>query len=386
VKRRRLLTIGHSYVIGVNRRLAHEFSRVGGAEWEVTCVAPRRYRADLGWARFERSPDDDERTLAVSAVGTRSPHLFAYAPEVRGLLKQAWDVVYAWEEPYVVAGWQIAEWTPKTTTFTLLTLQNIRKRYPPPFSWMERASLERCAGWLYCGHSIHAAQKDKPGYAQRPSAYGPLGVDMDLFRADPEQRRAVRENLGWRMEGPPVVGFVGRFVPEKGLSVLMRALDAVKSPWRALFLGGGPLEPALRGWAARYPERVRITTAPHDKVNAYVNAMDLLCAPSESAPHWKEQFGRMIVEAHACEVPVVGSDSGEIPFVVGEGGVIAAERDVDAWTRAIADLLDDPARRRVLGAAGHARARSIFAWPEVARRYLGFFAELRDAGTSAGTS
>lgn len=379
MKRRRLLTIGHSYVIGVNRRLAHEFSRVGAADWEVTCIAPRRYRADLGWARFERTPDDDERTGVVAAYGTRSPHLFVYGPELYGILGRDWDLVYAWEEPYVASCWQIARATPRSATFTFLTLQNIRKRYPPPFSWLERACLERAAGWLYCGHSIHAAQKDKPGYAERPSAYGPLGVDVELFRPDPDARRAVRAELGWEEGGPAVVGFVGRFVPEKGLAVLMAALDSLSAPWRALFVGGGPLEPALRAWAQRYPERVRITTAPHDRVGAYLNAMDVLCAPSESARHWKEQFGRMIVEAHACGVPVVGSDSGEIPFVVGEGGVIAPERDVVAWARAIAGLLDDPERRRELAARGRERAHAIFAWPQVARQYLDFFERLRDA-------
>ncbi len=93
-------------------------------------------------------------------------------------------MVYAWEEPYIASGWQIARWTPRPTALTFLTLQNIRKRYPPPFSWFERQSLERCAGWLYCGHSIFEAQKDKPGYAERPSCYGPLGVDVELFRPD----------------------------------------------------------------------------------------------------------------------------------------------------------------------------------------------------------
>src|SRR3954468_194364 len=74
--RRRLLTVGHSYVIGVNRRLAHELGRVGGAAWEVTCVAPAKYRADHGWARFAALPHEPVRALGVRAYATRSPHLF----------------------------------------------------------------------------------------------------------------------------------------------------------------------------------------------------------------------------------------------------------------------------------------------------------------------
>jgi glycosyltransferase involved in cell wall biosynthesis len=375
-RRRRLLTVGHSYVIPLNRRLAHEMARVGSSEWDVTCVAPRTYHADLGLVRFAPVPDEPCETLAVGAYGTRSAHLFGYSPELRSLLRQGFDAVYCWEEPYVVSGFQCARWTPKNTVFTFLTLQNIRKRYPPPFSWFERSTLARADGWFYCGHSIYRAQRDKPGYAERPSRLGPLGVDVEVFRPDPEAKRRVRERLGFRNDGPPVLGFVGRFVPEKGLELFMSALDAAREPWRLLFIGGGPMEGELRRWAAKHDDRVRIVTLSHDEVPAHVNAIDLLCAPSQTAPHWAEQFGRMLIEAFACNVPVVGSDSGEIPHVIGDAGEVVAERDVAAWTRAIDALLGDAGRRAELAGRGLERARRVYAWPVVARAYLDFFEEL----------
>jgi glycosyltransferase involved in cell wall biosynthesis len=70
---------------------------------------------------------------------------------------------------------------------------------------------------------------------------------------------------------------------------------------------------------------------------------------------------------------VIGSDSGEIPFVVGEGGIIAPEQRRSAWARAIESLLEDRDRRVELGARALARARDTFSWPVVARRYLDFF-------------
>lgn len=361
----------------MNRRLAHEMARVGASEWDVHCVAPRKYRADLAWEQFRRAPDEPCETSAVAAYGTRIPHLFAYGWELRELMQRPWDAIYSWEEPYIVAGAEIARFAPDSAVFTFLTLQNIRKRYPPPFSWFERFSLERADGWFYCGHSIHRAQHDKPGYAERPSRLGPLGVDTELFRPDPEARRRVRESLGWSADGPPVIGFVGRFVPEKGLAVLMNALERVREPWRVLFLGGGTMEPEIRRWAAGgREERVRIATLRHHEVPEYLNAVDVLCAPSETTPRWAEQFGRMLVEAFACRIPVIGSDSGEIPHVVGDAGLIAAERDVPAWTRAIDEMLGDAARRAELGERGLERARREYAWPVVARAYLDFFDEL----------
>jgi glycosyltransferase involved in cell wall biosynthesis len=377
-QRRRLLTVGHSYVIGLNRRLAHEMARVGASDWEITCVAPTTYHADLGLVSFSHAADEACATLAVPAYVTRSPHLFAYGTELRALLRQPWDAVYSWEEPYVVSGFQIAKWARKDAIFAFLTLQNIRKRYPPPFSWFEKASLARADGWFYCGHSIYAAQRDKPGYSERPSRLGPLGVDTEVFHPDREARERTRRALGWDPDGPPVVGFVGRFVAEKGIRVLMHALGAASEPWRALFIGGGPLEDEIRRWASGQGDRVRIVTASHADVPAYVNALDLLAAPSETKKNWAEQFGRMLVEAFACGVPVIGSDSGEIPYVLADAGIVVREGDRAAWTRAIDELLGDAEKRTRCGERGLARAREVYAWPVVARAYLEFFEELRE--------
>ncbi len=179
--------------------------------------------------------------------------------------------------------------------------------------------------------------------------------------------------MGWGA-GPPVVGYLGRFVPEKGLAVLQRALDEVRSPWRALFVGAGPLEASLRKWAERHGDRVRVCNAvAHDQVPAYLNAMDILCAPSQTTPRWKEQFGRMLVEAFASGVAVVGSDSGEIPYVVRDSGLVVGEKDEEGWRQAIADLVENRAKRDELSARGLARANDEFAWQVVARRYLDFF-------------
>ena len=84
----------------------------------------------------------------------------------------------------------------------------------------------------------------------------------------------------------------------------------------------------------------------------------------------------MLIEAFACGVPVLASDSGEIPYVVADAGVIVGERDEVGWRRALADLLESPVRRAELTARGRDRARALFSWPVVARRHLEFFSEL----------
>ena len=143
---------------------------------------------------------------------------------------------------------------------------------------------------------------------------------------------------------------------------------------RALFVGGGPLDGALRAFAARHPGRVHVQTGvPHHDVPAWLNAMTLLCAPSQTTSTWREQFGRVLIEAMACGIPVVASDSGEMPFAVGDAGTIAGERDVAAWTAAIERLATDSSTRRESSERGLARVRARFAWPIVARQHLDFF-------------
>jgi glycosyltransferase involved in cell wall biosynthesis len=107
-----------------------------------------------------------------------------------------------------------------------------------------------------------------------------------------------------------------------------------------------------------------------------LNAIDLLCAPSKTAKNWREQFGRMLVEAGACGIPVIGSDSGEVPRVIGDSGIVVGEDDESGWAARIQELLESPARRRELGQKALARVGSTYAWPVVARGFLDFFDEL----------
>ncbi|HYR11897.1 MAG TPA: glycosyltransferase family 4 protein [Longimicrobium sp.] len=372
---RRLLTLGHSYVVGTNRRLAQAMARAGAGEWEVTAAAPASFPGDLG--PITLTPEPGERVEPVSVHGAGRIHTMRYGPELRELLRREWDVVHCWEEPFILAGAQVAAWTPRRAKLVFATFQNLPKRYPPPFGWMERYAMWRADGWIAFGRLVSEVLGTRGLYDRRPHRVIPPGVDTALFRPDREAGARVRASLGWMDEEPPVVGYLGRFVPEKGIETLMRALDACTQPWRALFVGGGRMEGEVRAWAARHGDRVRIVTGvAHDAVPGWLNAMDLLCAPSRTTRRWHEQLGRMLTEAMACGVPVIGSKSGEIPHVIGDAGLIAPEDDVAAWTRAIDTLLATPPRRADFATRGLARVRDEFALDLVARRHLDFLSHL----------
>ena len=368
--RRRLLTIGHSYAVTINRRLPEAIA--AGGEWDVTVAAPQRFRDDFREYELRAEPNEHVALEPLPVHLARPVHLMLYGRPLRRLLQRQWDLVHCWEEPYVAAAWQVAEWTPPHTPLVYATFQNISKNYPPPFRWIERRTLARADGVIAFAETARAVLESR---RPRPSMIRtiPPGVDTRHFAPDAAARRRVRESLGWD-DCIPVVGFLGRFVREKGVSWLTTVLDEVASPWRVLFVGAGPLESQLRAWAERWPGRVAVaTTVTHDDVPQWLNAMDLLCAPSFTSSRWREQFGRMLIEAFACGVPVVASSSGEIPHVVGDAGLVVAEGDVSQWREVISRLLLDEATRRTLGERGRGRAIAEYDWGAVANRHAAFF-------------
>ncbi|QVL33789.1 glycosyltransferase family 4 protein [Telmatocola sphagniphila] len=356
--------------------MAYEMANVGGGSWEVTAVAPKYFHGnDLRPVRFEPDSNADCRVLSVNAYLTRKVHIFLYGWQLRSILSENWDLIHCWEEPYIFAGGEVAWFAKSKTPLVFRTAQSINKRYPQPFRWIEQYSMRRAAGWICSGSLVAKTLSSRLGY-DKPMAKIPLGVDLNAFRPDPDLGKAVLKKLGWK-PGPPVIGYLGRFVASKGLRVLMNALDGLTGDWRALFVGNGDMLPELRKWSEDHGDKIRICTdVTHDQVPPYLNAMNVLCAPSQTMPNWKEQFGRMVVEAFAAGLPFIGSDSGEIPFVVGDTGIIVGEKDEIGWTKAIADLLGDPIKQRELSEQGRQRAQEEFAWPAVAKKYLSFFDSL----------
>ena len=378
----RLLTLGHSYTVTANRALAHAVQRVFGSAWTVEVAAPAAFAAgrDLRATTLSVPAGESVAVHGLAAYNTRQIHTFCYGRRLKALLADNWDLVHCWQEPYTLAGAQVAYWTPPSTRLVFRSAQSLDKWYPPPFRNFERYTLRRSAGWICSGYTVEQNLLGRPGYAEKPYARIPLGVDTQRFRPSSSARGVVRRRPGWGDVGPPVVGFLGRFVPEKGLDLLTTALDGLRTPWRALLVGAGPMEPQLRAWAGRHGDAVRVCTdVTHDQVPPYLAAMDVMASPSQTTRHWREQFGRMLVEAFATGLPVVGSDSGEIPHVLGATGVVVPERDSGAWSEELGKIIDNQSHRLRLGEEGRARALAEFAWPVVAELHCRFFEEILDA-------
>lgn len=374
----RLLTIGHSYALAVNRATVREVAR--DPAFQVTVAAPSFFYGDLRPVECEPEPAGSPLNLvAIPARWTSRIHLFQYSGKALRelILKNPFDAIHAWEEPYIVAGYQIARLAKRSgARFCFRTAQSLNKRYPPPFNFFERRSLESADRWIAGGRSVYNNLVER-GYPADRGCVITLAVDTSLFEpAEEAVRDQVRKALGLK---PPVIGYVGRLVAAKGLGILMQALEGLDPSltWSLLLLGSGEMQAQIEQWAARrgWQERVKVYLAKHDEVPRYFSAMDLMVAPSQTMPNWKEQFGRMLIEAFACGVPVIASDSGEIPFVVGDAGLILPEKDVAAWTKSIELLLRDPELRQRMAAAGRERVNR-FSATRLAEQFREFYRQL----------
>jgi glycosyltransferase involved in cell wall biosynthesis len=374
---KRLLTVGHSYVVRLNRLLAEGIQDAANGEWQVTVASPTSYRSKLKPETLKIADDEKVNVVGIPVAFKSKMVLTLYGPRLRTLLNSGFDAVHCWEEPYMLSGGQVALWAPRDAVLTYKTFQNISKSYPPPFNWIERYALMRASGWVAAASLVERALENRPGYRGRPHRVIGVGVDPLLHKPDAAARARIRSLLGWADDGVPVIGYMGRLTEAKGLPLLLRILDRLQGEWRALFVGSGPLEDELRRWSVRYGSRVHVVRAVmHDEVPSYLNAMDVICVPSQTTGAWREQFGRVLIEAFACGVCVVASDSGEIPFVVDDAGRIVPEADEEGWLHAVQELLHDSEKRRELVARGHARVNAHYTWSAIGAKYVEFIDEL----------
>ena len=187
--------------------------------------------------------------------------------------------------------------------------------------------------------------------------------------------------------GAITVGFVGRLVEEKGVLVLVQAL-ALDERLHARIAGGGPLAQRLRDEVTRLglEGRVELVGAldPSEVIEFY-HGLDVLAVPSIPRAGWTEQFGRVAIEAMACGVPVVSSDAGALPEVVGDAGILVPHSDASALAAALADAATTRAGQ--LRERGIARAAEC-TWDAVARDYVDLYrsaVHVKVADSSSGT-
>jgi len=368
--RLRVLRISHSAVVTAWRQ-RERLLRVAGVD--LTLVTAARW--EEGGALVPFTPAGDEFAVAAATLG-RHPNLFVFDPRPlwRLLGDGRWDVIDLHEEPFGLAVAEVLalRWLrARGTPYLVSSAQNIDKRYPVPFRWLERWSLRSAAGAYTCN-------AEAGGILRRKGLTGalellPLGVDVGRFHPADRPPPAARLR----------VGFVGRLIPHKGVDVLLRAV-ALDARLDADVYGAGPEAAGLQTLADDLGISGRVTF--HGHVDEAVlpdvfPTFDVLAVPSVPVPGWLEQFGRVVVEGQASGVPVVASNTGALPEVVGAAGLLVPPSDPGALAASLTRMLDEPGLWERLRRAGTA-AVGRYSWSSVADRQHALY--LRVAGPGRG--
>ena len=297
--------------------------------------------------------------IRLPQAGPMNWYLHFYPALGRTLRQIDPDVIHLWEEPWSIVALQ-ARMLRRRAALVLEVDQNILKRLPPPFEAIRKHVLRRTDHVL--SRSPDATMVVRAhGYAGPVTPIG-YGVDTATFtpRPDPAQERGGR---GFR------IGYVGRLVEEKGLDDMLEAMAASGAQVSFGIMGEGPHEAKLRERVAALGLGQRVSFqpwgSPADVAN-FLRSLDALVLLTRTTKAVREQFGRVIIEAQACGVPVIGSTCGAIPDVVGDGGWIVPEQHPQAVGKLLDQIAADGDLVRAKGLAARSNVQARFTYEAVA--------------------
>ncbi|GAB4557120.1 MAG: glycosyltransferase family 4 protein [Anaerolineae bacterium] len=328
------------------------------ADVELIAVVPPEWRDRRGLTRLEPGLEDGYRLVCTPLRWNGHYHLHYYPdlPILLASLKP--EIVHIDEEPYNLATWHAYRAARQVgARCCFFTWQNIRHRYPPPFSLFERYVYRHSAAAI-AGNQDAARILRSKGYHGPLAVIPQFGVDEDLFCP---RGRCIGQ--------PFTVGYAGGLIPEKGVDLLIRAVTHLRGEWQLKLAGDGAERPRLEALCRRLGivDRVYfLPKMPSRSMPDFYRGLDVLVLPSRATRRWKEQFGRVLIEAMACEVPVIGARTGEIPAVIGDAGLTFPQDDEAALAQALLRLQQDEALREDLARRGRDRVLAHFTHRRVA--------------------
>jgi len=384
----RVLIVGHAYAASYNRidklaRLAciDQIDRLGVVipnDWHDRMMNVARH--------YEQVPEDqlyDLFLLNPIFNGSQSKHLYrpwllnqvvqTFNPDLIHVEQELHDWLlgevsllnrWFWHQPIVSFGWE-----------------NVDRRLDPLTRVIRRFN-SRSVDYFIGGNQEAVQLAKKWGYTGQVTVIPQFDVDEKRFRPIDVGRLAEELNV----TGKFVVGFVGRYIHEKGIHTLISAIEQVVNStriadFRVILLSSMPPPQWLHERIQKIQDKlIFLDQVPHEDFPRYMNLFDVLVLPSETQPDWKEQFGRVMIEAMACGVPVIGSSSGAIPEVIGNVGFVFPEGNANQLAHVLIELIDNPkvltelaqrARDYVLSRYTHGQvvSQTVSVWQEVLKSY-----------------
>jgi glycosyltransferase involved in cell wall biosynthesis len=367
----RVLVISHPCTMKPYRRKFEILAERYGVD--IRLVLPRRWIENFRELRFEGDLNPNSlleicpRPIIFPGYTSRFLYTRGLVPFFRDFRP---DIIHLEEEPWSMSALQAVTlkriFCPQSRFIFRTSLSIWVERHFSKIPYMIERRVFRETDLAFALNEGAVRILRRKGYTG-PTYVLPNGVDTRIFKrmdvSDLKGRLGLSSNF--------VIGYVGRLLWMKGVHTLIEAASKLDFDFQLMILGRGDYKGDLVRLAEKLGVSDRIVwidVVPADEVPRYMNCLDVLVLPSLTTPHWVEFFGRVLVEAMACEVAVVGSDSGDIPNVVGDAGLIFREGDSDDLARKLKALRDSPSLICDLRRKGLRRALEFYSWEGIAER------------------
>ena len=366
----RVLMISKTFVASTSQRKLEELAKF--QDIDLTLLTPAYWQSDDGSKQvLEPLYANGYRIIVTPMVFNGHFHIYYY-PQLKKIMREVQpDILHIDEEPYNFATFQAMRLAQRKQIPALFVAwQNIYRDYPPPFRQIERYNYRHAK--LALAGNIDVAEVLKRKGFNSPIRILPLSVDPNIYkRTEPRSNRLPDETF--------TIGYIGRLVEQKGVALLVEALPGLPDFCRVVFIGHGPIKGELEELARRLNVLNHVVfkeAIPPQDVPLEMQKMDVFVLPSLTRPNWKEQFGRVLIEAMACETPVIGSSSGEIPRVIDNAGLIFPEGNVQELSSWIRKLLDDSELYVQLATKGRQRVLEHYTQERIAQQIYEAYQEM----------
>ncbi|WP_204102294.1 MULTISPECIES: hormogonium polysaccharide biosynthesis glycosyltransferase HpsO [Spirulina sp. CCY15215] len=388
----KILIVSHTYIVDLNCEKFRELSRLE-PEIEVKIIVPKRWRpGGVQNKIIEPQPrhEGNFHIVPITNFSENNQGLLTFGGEIIAFLRSFKPDIIQVEQGVKSLAYaqfitlnKLLGLKAKNCFFTWWNLPYTNKF---PISLLEKYNLSNTDG-LIAGNQDGVDILREHGYTGAVKVSPQLGIDEKLFypRFEPE----ITERLNIDNDNF-IIGFVGRFVEEKGILTLIEAVAKLtEKNWQLLLLGRGELKAEIqkRALEAGIQDRlILVESVPHDEVSRYINLMNVLVLPSETtykfktltAVGWKEQFGHVLIEAMGCKVAVIGSDSGEIPNVIRDVGLTFPEGNAQKLSICLQQLMENSEFRANLARRGYEKAMKQYTNKALAQELLAFYRELKE--------
>jgi glycosyltransferase involved in cell wall biosynthesis len=374
----RVLIVDHTAGIAPFRRKFAALASRSGID--LTVLAPARWVENYREVRAVPSEENGFRLLTGRVIWpgyeNRGFFVSGLGPALRAARP---ELIHLWEEPFSFIALQAqAQAALRSSRAPILfsTSDDLSRgfRYPyrpsSLYARIERLTLSRAAGATYMNRRVHDLLREK-GFG-KPLEQITHGLDLADYPCSLAERAAVSEAQ------PLTIGYIGRLTWQKGVDILLRAL-ARCGPGRTMTLdvvGDGPERERLRSLASELGlgDRVRFRPpVPHADVPRVLRGFDVLVLPSRTIPTSQEHFGRVLIEGMAAGCVVIGTDSGAIPEVIDEAGIVVPEENPGALSEALERLRSRATLAGELRERGRERVKALYTWSAITVRLAAFY-------------